>query len=214
MAASVCGGMITSARAQEMQFRVEPIGAGADCERRCPKAIIAEGQISLQTAEEFVTFYRGLRREPNVKNVLFIHSPGGFLYGGLEFGQVLRKLGMTVVVARVGRSDGARRPLLNGSCYSACVYALMGGRNRVVPDASEVGVHRIHTRGQLDVADRGAGLKHVFATNDVVADVRRYSRRMGVRPEIVDIAESIGPQEIRRLTAAEIQKLGLARKRL
>ncbi|MFM9152903.1 MAG: hypothetical protein ACKOPC_04745, partial [Methylocystis sp.] len=33
--------------------------------------------------------------------------------------------------------------MISGRCYSACVYALMGGSRRVIPPESRVGVHRM-----------------------------------------------------------------------
>ena len=118
----LCGAPL--AFAQEMQFRVAPIGVERGCGSRCPKAIVAEGQISHETARAFVEFFRNNVRQPRLVNMLLIHSPGGTLYGGLELGAVLRRLGTTVVVARAGETPTG---LLNGACYSACVYSLMGG---------------------------------------------------------------------------------------
>ncbi|WP_424361256.1 hypothetical protein [Methylocystis parvus] len=62
----------------------------------------------------------------------------------MELGQAMRRLGMAVVVARPAAEQGSQNmALVSGRCYSACVYALMGGKKRVIPPQSRVGIHRM-----------------------------------------------------------------------
>ena len=54
-----------SARAEAMSFRVATLADHAGrCHGRCPKVIVADGQITNSTPEEFVAFLRGDRRRP------------------------------------------------------------------------------------------------------------------------------------------------------
>lgn len=62
----------------------------------------------------------------------------------MEFGRALRRLGMAVIIARPAARPASRNAeLVSGRCYSACVYALMGGKRRVIPAQSRVGIHRM-----------------------------------------------------------------------
>jgi hypothetical protein len=97
---------------------------------------------------------------------------------------------------------------------SACLFALMGGKRRVVPEASEVGVHRIHSEGQIDVASPDKPRMFIFAEADLVAQMRGYARMMGVDPDLINLAESVGPDTLHRLSDAEIRKYHLARSAL
>ena len=75
-------------------------------------------------------------------NVVSFASNGGEVEAAMELGRVLRKLGVTAVVAE------------GDQCLSSCVFAFMGGDRRTV--AGRIGIHRPYFTSSRDVPDRRA----------------------------------------------------------
>jgi len=212
-------GFSIQASAADMTFRAEPVGGPGSCRHGCPKVIVADGVITRRTPPEFLRFVRDNLHDKSFRNVIFIDSAGGSVSPAIQLGLLFRKLGSTVIVAQVessehfGNDPRVGVPLSAGGCYSACLFALMGGKIRIVPEASVVGVHRIHTRGQIDVASSDKHMMYTFAETDLVEAMRGYARTMGVNPDVITLAESVQPTDIHRLTDDEIKRYKLARRR-
>ena len=108
----------------------------------------------------------------------------------MELGRVFRKVGAATVVARAVADSDGRSHLAAGRCFSACVYALMGGRKRVVPAQSLVGVHRMFAlEAGADPAGGGGGTRRRFDNGDMRSTLSRYSQAMGVSRELIATAE-------------------------
>jgi hypothetical protein len=225
--------LLSSAAFAKMQFTAVPLGDTTACGNRCPIVIQAEGQITRESAAEFVAFAKEASDKGKLLNMVLIHSPGGSVVGSLMFGSVLRALGTTVVVARVNRGStgffgglqqqkdsktGQVIPLgavTNATCNSACVYAVMGGKRRIIPADSRMGVHRMQSTENYgyDPVQGAVVTSKRTGTNEQVAILKRYSRVMGIDPKLIDLAESIPHEEIRVLSTTQIQgfKLGVQR---
>jgi hypothetical protein len=204
---------LAQAGSQPMHFQVAPLQT-QDCGYRCPNVVIADGVIEPDTPQQFIDFARSAARQNNLKSVMLINSPGGNVVASMEFGTKLRQLGMAAIVASYG-SDGSRAGPIPGECVSACVYALMGAVKRVAPQQSRVALHRMSvaqsempTRGRLGTTSRR------FADNRLVDIVARYAKTMGVSPEVVLQAESLDPDHVRSLSAAEMRRWRLANSKL
>jgi hypothetical protein len=217
------------AASARMEFSAAVVNDGR-CGDRCPLVIQAEGRITRESAADFVSFAKQVAGQGRLLNMVFIHSPGGSVVGSMMLGSTFRELGATVVVARVNRGGGffsgpqvdARTgqvipvgALTNGVCNSACVYAVMGGRKRVIPADSRMGVHRMQSEesygfdpaaGRVVTQVRGGSEEQVQA-------LKRYSQTMGVDPRIIDLAESIPHESIRILSQQQIQAFRLGRPR-
>src|SRR5437660_6605798 len=126
---------------EPMSFRLLPLEDASRCGNQCAQAIVADGEITNSTPQEFLSFV-SRNVQGNVRSVVFLNSAGGRVVASMELGQLFRKLGVAAIVARAGQTYGGTA-LAAGHCYSACVYALMGGRKRVIPPQSKVGVHRM-----------------------------------------------------------------------
>ena len=211
MFAWVVGASAFAANAQSMRFRFAPVGEPDECSSECPVVIVGEGEIGRGTARAFAAIHKRSAGEPKFRNMLLIHSIGGIVAGGLDFGSAVRRTGATVVVARVGRAGGG---LLNGVCSSTCVYVLMGGRERVVPDESSVAVHRVFALGERNAFSGFGYQPPPGAPASLIVKLRRYASRMGVDPYIVDLGEMTPPGGDRVLAPNEIEQLRLARRRL
>ena len=122
-----------------------------------------------------------------------------------------RQLRVAAVVAGFASSGATSGPIA-GECASACVYAFMGAVRRVAPPVSHVALHRMSVT--LSGENGDAGVYRRFADPHMVALLSRYAERMGVSSEVVRAAESLPPDHIRILSAADIARWRLAVSRL
>jgi hypothetical protein len=218
----------------EMTFRVVSPPDPTSCRGPCAGVIQAEGRITANTPRQFVEFTRAqIASGVRLRNIVLIHSPGGAVQGALELGTIFRRIGATVVVARSHENSGflgflfpqrdgrsgeviASGSITNAVCNSACVYAVMGGKNRVIPQQSIVGVHRMQAVVPVgfDPSQGGLVTQRLSGTPHQVAVLKRYARDMGADARLIALAESIPHETIRRLTPEEVRKFRLARTKL
>lgn len=195
--------------ATAMTFSLVRLSAPGFCKPDCPVVIHARGQITADSADAFARFVTTTPGIDKVRNAVMINSPGGQVVGALKLGLLWKELKMVTYVAEpVTDNAGNALAIKAARCYSACAYALMGARTRIVPEGSEVGVHRMHSFSyQRDPADNNFERRHVFAPANDVEILRRYSQIVGIDPRLIDLAESVSPTSIRVLTAAEMKVL-------
>ncbi|MET0604930.1 MAG: hypothetical protein ABWZ80_00595 [Beijerinckiaceae bacterium] len=209
----------------DMSFRAVTLEGAPLCRPTCPTLILAEGDITRGSAQAFIDFVRRQipARGRGLNNVVFVDSPGGSVIGSMSLGAVWRRLGTTVVVARpeVARagwfsSENTSAERVRASrCYSACVYALMGAKKRVIPDGSRVGVHQSHKIDFVrDPANMAGSTRELTASNEPTPALRAYAKVMGIDPALIDLAQSTPPQEFRVLTTGEIRRFRLSNSKL
>jgi hypothetical protein len=186
----------------DMRFRVVALSAGG------PRVIAADGQITRSTMDDFRAFLLSRRGMQGLRTVVYLHSPGGSVAGAMKLGEAFRRIGAGVVVARmIGGDDSHPGQTTAGGCFSACVYALMGGARRAVPAGSLVGVHKMYafTAGADPSGDSGARRRD-FDDGAVAGALARYARRMGVSRELVERAERSSPDAVHMLSRSEIRR--------
>jgi hypothetical protein len=170
------------AQQDEMSFRAV---TAQHCRDRCPAEIVADGLIALDSADAFRAVAAALAPQPIIVRLA---SSGGSLVGSLQLGQAFRAVNATVIVGK-----GAR-------CVSACVYAFLGGVMRRV-SGGRIGVHRFRPANEDSDSDFPAIL--VQRATEMLGG---YVTQMGADPELVRLALSVSPPEIRYLDAAELRR--------
>ena len=192
--------------AEPMTFRLVQVEDSARCGGHCAQAIAADGEIVDSTPQQFLSFVSS-NGQGNVRSVVFLNSPGGKVVASMELGQLFRKLGVATIVARVGQTYGGGGALAAGHCYSACVYALMGGRKRVIPPQSSVGVHRMFQyEASLDPGAGAISLRRRYDSGRMHSMLSRYSSQMGVNRGIIDYAERTSSDSLHVLSKGEIAR--------
>lgn len=196
----LCGA--ATAVAAPMTFSLQTVGDPRRCARQCPQIIVAQGEILQRTPDDFVAFVKAQTGNGAARAVVLLDSQGGRVGASIALGQMFRAAGAAVVVGRVGPNG-----VVSGRCYSACVYALLGGRKRVVPRESRLGVHRMFAYETGGGAPDDVGrASRVYATSDLVARIGDYVAHMGVSRELVYAAERVPPERVRVLTPQEIRR--------
>lgn len=199
------------ARAEDMSFRLATLATG-QCGAYCPQVVAAEGEIVEETPDAFLNFVRSHLGGGQLRSILLLDSPGGKVVASMELGRALRKLGMAVIVARIASDSGY---LVSGRCYSACVYALMGGRKRVIPRRSSVGVHRMYNyTTAVDPASGEAVRRRKYDDGRMRKALSRYSAVMGISGDLISFAERTSPDHVHVLSAAEIARWRLGSPKL
>lgn len=203
-----------AAHADSMSFQMVELGVG-QCRAHCPQVIFAQGQIDDGSADALLHFAQQNVSGGELRGIILLDSPGGHVVAAMELGQTIRRLGMAVIVARPGGGSAQNGDLYGGRCYSACVYALMGGRKRVIPPQSKVGVHRMFNYAtNFDLSQGGFVQERYVDDGDMRRRLARYTRSMGVDSGLIDLAEQTSPDRLRLLTRAEIARWRLGVQKL
>jgi hypothetical protein len=146
---------------------------------------------------------KALKQTGNDGADVFLNSPGGNLFAGMQLGRVLREAGVnTYVGSFVTDNDHkfAGKPgikLIPGGCYSACSLAFLGGVYRYAIDGSEYGVHRFSNPS-------GATKNDLDTAQVVSAAIGNFIREMDVEPGLFDLMASQGKDAVRVLTKSEL----------
>jgi hypothetical protein len=144
-------------------------------------------------------------RDQALRPVVLIHSPGGTVVGAMQLGLLFRRIGAAVIVARTVSAPGSDQiQIVPGLCMSACVYAFFGGKRRVVPSVSHLGIHRMAIYETTHDPSGGSMVTRSYGTDDIVSALSTYARLMGVNPQVIDYAETIAPESIHIVTPREI----------
>ena len=206
----------TACQAREMSFAVTQLGndSGGICGRDCVEVISAKGDIGGDTAEQFMAFPSNHLQEQDLRPVILLDSPGGTVVGAMKLGTMFRQIGAEVIVGEAMREPGTdRMGLSSGLCMSACVYAFFGGKERVVPNISRLGIHRMVINEASRDPAGGYAMQQTFGSDEIVASLSAYTRTMGIDPNVILQAERISPESIRILTPKEIARWRLAKSR-
>lgn len=197
--------------APPMTFETVAVGDPAQCGNQCVRVIVARGEIVSNTPEQFLEFVRRIgARDKRMRAVIFVESPGGLVVSSMRLGVFFRQLGAAAVVGRVNPAGGPNQ-FYSATCASACVYAIMGAKKRVVPPQSRIVLHRMFAFERFGGSgDEPGRLQKTFSNRTLEAQLSRYARTMGVSPEVIRAAESIQPEAIKVVSQAELRRWKLS----
>jgi hypothetical protein len=204
------------------------VAKGTGCGEGCDEWIAAEGGFDLGSAHRLRAF---LAKFPGPIPPIYFQSPGGIQEEAMAIGRLMHERGMTAGVARTlpygcapGRESEERCLALKRSgqmlaaelsstgatCSSACVYALLGAKVRLVAPDARLGVHasrRVHvypdgrlTRAAADDQERLA---------DATSELKRYVREMGVDVALIEKAFKTKFTDAYFLSHTEIVRFGI-----
>jgi hypothetical protein len=158
-------------------------------------AIYLDGRIDESAAQRLRD---ELARQDVAAASVFLNSPGGLLHEGMELGRVIREHGFSAHVGRQSEDGSGPRA---GDCFSACVFALLGGSYRFATFQSRIGVHRFFATTGADAdPDR---------VQVVSAAVMGYIKEMGVDVGLFERMSRAGKDQILILTKKDVEQLGV-----
>jgi hypothetical protein len=194
-----------------MSFTFVPLSIN-NCATDCPKVIVAQGDMFFDDIGTLIeTIRAGVQRDKSIRPVVILSSNGGNLAAGYGIGEVFRQIKATVIVARAVPSANGYA-LAPGGCASACVFSLMGGVRRIVPQGSKVGVHWM-SAPTPQVFSGTVALPELGRKDDSDSDearMRQFMRKMGVKPDLAGFIRKVPNTSIHVMTAQEMSRFGLA----
>lgn len=198
-------------RKQPMNFTWHAASAGA-CRQDCHGWIAAVGVITADTPAQFEEFASGR----DLKGVtVVLDSSGGSVLDAIALGRRWRDLRLHTsvgsVIARAAANGIARDIDPVAYCESMCVFLLLSGERRHVPEGARVRVHQIWMGDRADDAKAASySAQDLMIVERDIGRLAKYTFEMGGSGELLSLALSVPPWEpLHELSAAELRATNL-----
>jgi hypothetical protein len=175
------------------------------CEPGCRGWVSAVGIVTAESLKEFDDFAKG--RELRGATVV-LDSSGGSVNDSIALGRRFHDLGLMTTVGTVLRAkDDRARVAPEAYCESMCVFLLLSGKTRYVPDAAHVRVH------QIWMGDRAEDARAASYTADDLMIVERdigrlakYTFDMGGAGDLLSLSLNVPPwEDLHELSREELR---------
>jgi hypothetical protein len=182
------------------------------CQPNCRGWVSAVGIVTADSPRDFDEFARG--RQLNGATIV-LDSSGGSVNDAIALGRRWRSLGVLTTVgtsAQTRIAQGDRASVLpEAYCESMCVFLLLSGKTRYVPDGAHVRVH------QIWMGDRAADAKaSSYTAQDLmiverdIGRLAKYVFDMGGAGDLLSLSLGVPPwEDLHELTRAELQLTNL-----
>ncbi|WP_369721898.1 hypothetical protein [Bradyrhizobium sp. LLZ17] len=202
----VHAGVTLEARKLPMKF------TWIDCQPNCRGWVSAAGIVTADSPTDFDEFARG-RRLGGATIVL--DSSGGSVNASIALGRRFRQLGALTTVGtsvQTGTTQSAPANMAPVAyCESMCVFLLLSGTTRYVPDTAHVRVH------QIWLGDRANDAKAATYSADDLTIVERdigrlakYTFDMGGAGDLLALALNVPPwEDLHELSREELRLTNL-----
>ena len=183
-----------------------------DCQPNCRGWVSAVGIVTADTPKEFDDFSRG--RQLGGSTVV-LDSSGGSVNDAITLGRRFRSLGLltTVGISVLAHSpQGDRVSVTPGAyCESMCVYLLLAGTSRYVPQGAHVRVHQIWMGDRADDAKAASyTAQDLTIVERDIGRLAKYTFDMGGAGDLLALSLSVAPwEDLHELTAAELRVTNL-----
>ncbi len=183
------------------------------CQPRCGGWISAVGIVTADSPKDFEDFAKG--RDLRGATIV-LDSSGGSVNDSITLGRRFRSLGLMTTVGTSVLTHGAQgdRGTIepDAYCESMCVFLLLSGKARYVPESAHVRVH------QIWMGDRAEDAKAASYSADDLMIVERdigrlakYTFDMGGAGELLALSLSVPPwEELHELSREELRLTNLA----
>lgn len=182
------------------------------CEPNCRGWVSAVGIITADTPKDFDDFARG--RQLGGTTVV-LDSSGGSVNDAITLGRRFRNLGIltTVGITQQNGSGKAARPAVASEAYceSMCVFLLLAGKKRYVPEAAHVRVHQIWMGDRADDAKAASySAQDLMIVERDIGRLAKYTFDMGGAGDLLSLALNVPPwEDLHELDAAELKLTNL-----
>ncbi|NEW91397.1 hypothetical protein [Rhodopseudomonas sp. BR0M22] len=202
-----------TAGAASLEARRQPMKFGwVACDPDCGGWISAVGIVTTDTPKDFEDF----ARDRNLSGAtVVLDSSGGSVNDAITLGRRWRKLGLatTVGISMPAASPLGNRPRIDGKAYceSMCVFLLLSGQARYVPEGARVRVHQIWMGDRAEDA-RGASYtaQDMSIVERDIGRLAKFTFEMGGTGDLLSLALSVPPwEDLHELSRAELQDTNL-----
>lgn len=182
------------------------------CEPNCRGWVSAVGIITTDTPKDFEEFSRG--RQLGGATVV-LDSSGGSVNDAITLGRRFRNLGLltTVGISVQSRGGQSARPAVapEAYCESMCVFLLLAGKKRYVPEAAHVRVHQIWMGDRADDAKAASySAQDLMIVERDIGRLAKYTFDMGGAGDLLSLALSVPPwEDLHELNTGELKLTNL-----
>jgi hypothetical protein len=203
-----------SANARVLEERKLPMRfSWVACQPDCRGWVSAVGVVTAESPSAFDEFARG-RQLGGVTIVL--DSSGGSVNDSIALGRRWRSLGArTTVGISVPRhtAQGDRASILpEAYCESMCVFLLLSGKTRYVPEAAHVRVHQIWMGDRADDARAASySAQDLMIVERDIGRLAKYTFDMGGGGDLLSLSLNVPPwDDLHELSREELLLTNLA----
>ncbi|HEX7791723.1 MAG TPA: hypothetical protein VF467_14500 [Afipia sp.] len=171
--------------------------ASAACRDDCGGWIAAVGVITSDTPAKFEEFSSGRALKGSM---VVLDSSGGSVLDAIALGRRWRELGLRttvgVVVERSPAESLSRNIVPEAYCESMCVFLLLAGNTRTVPEGAHVRVHQIWMGDRADDAKAASySAQDLMIVERDIGRLAKYTFDMGGSGDLLSLALSVPPWE-------------------
>jgi hypothetical protein len=182
------------------------------CEPNCGGWVSAVGIVTADSPRDFDDFARG--RELGGATIV-LDSSGGSVNDSIALGRRWRSLGAlttvgTSVQTHTAQGDRAR-VMSNAYCESMCVFLLLSGKTRYVPEAAHVRVHQIWMGDRADDAKAASyTAQDLMIVERDIGRLAKYTFDMGGAGDLLSLSLNVPPwEDLHELSPAELRLTNL-----
>jgi hypothetical protein len=178
------------------------------CQPNCKGWVAAVGIVTADSPREFDEFARG--RQLGGATIV-LDSSGGSVNDSILLGRRFRGLGAltTVGTTVVNRTlQGERASVVpEAYCESMCVFLLLSGKTRYVPETAHVRVHQIWMGDRADDAKAASyTAQDLMIVERDIGRLAKYTFDMGGAGDLLSLALSVPPwEDLHELSRAELR---------
>jgi hypothetical protein len=180
------------------------------CQPNCRGWVGAVGIVTADTPKEFDEFAR--TRQLGGATVV-LDSSGGSVNDAIALGRRWRNLGLlTTVGTSIDPRNGDRASVVpQAYCESMCVFLLLSGKARYVPDGAHVRVHQIWMGDRADDARAASySAQDMMIVERDIGRLAKYTFDMGGAGDLLSLALSVPPwEDLHELSPGELRLTNL-----
>jgi hypothetical protein len=182
------------------------------CQPNCKGWVSAVGIVTADSPKDFDEFARG--RQLGGATIV-LDSSGGSVNDSIALGRRWRSLGALTTVgisAQTRSAQGDRASVApEAYCESMCVFLLLSGKTRYVPEAAHVRVHQIWMGDRADDA-KGASYtaQDLMIVERDIGRLAKYTFDMGGAGDLLSLSLNVPPwEELHELSREELRLTNL-----
>ncbi|CAN5420731.1 hypothetical protein BH11PSE4_BH11PSE4_09650 [soil metagenome] len=182
------------------------------CEPNCGGWIAAVGVVTGDTPKDFDEFSRS---RDLAGATIVLDSSGGSVNDAIRMGRRWRKLGLATTVGTTFETQtptGFEQGVApQAYCESMCVFLLLSGKTRYVPQQAHVRVHQIWMGDRADDPKAASyTAQDMMIVERDIGRLAKYTFDMGATGDLLSLSLNVPPwEELHELSAAELQLTNL-----
>jgi hypothetical protein len=182
------------------------------CEPNCRGWVSAVGIVTSESPEDFDEFARGRHLDGAT---VVLDSSGGSVNDAIALGRRWRGLGLMTTVGTTienRTAQGDRAGIIpDAYCESMCVFLLLSGKTRYVPEGAHVRVHQIWMGDRADDAKAASySAQDLMIVERDVGRLAKYTFDMGGAGDLLSLSLSVPPwEDLHELSREELRLTNL-----